>query len=201
MRTSALISLLGFAAVRGQGDAPFGVHIAYGAPDGSTSITVMWSTRSYVPTSVVSLLSPVAANVTGSTFPFSDSNNVQTMHRVYLTGLAPATRYTYTVGAPGASSSAPFSFTTQPADGGAWQPTLAIFGDMGISANAQATMPLLLADAASGKIDAVVHVGDAAYDLNANNGQTGGGSGQRRPGAHTAPNPPTHTHTRPNSQP
>jgi hypothetical protein len=36
---------------------------------------------------------------------------------------------------------------------------------MGTSSNAQATMPLLLADAASGAIDAVVHIGDAVSAL------------------------------------
>jgi hypothetical protein len=34
-------------------------------------------------------------------------------------------------------------------------------------------MPLLLADAASGAIDVVVHIGDAAYDLDSNSGATG----------------------------
>jgi len=44
---------------------------------------------------------------------------------------------------------------------------------MGISANAQATMPWLLADAAAGRLDVVVHIGDVAYDLQSNAGQTG----------------------------
>ncbi len=119
------------------------------------------------------MLSPSSFNVSGASFPFSDSSNVQTMHRAYLTGLSPSTTYTYAVGASGGTFSPIFSFTTQPARPFAWQPTLAIFGDMGVSSNAQSTMPLLLADAASGAIDVVVHVGDAAYDLNSNNGHTG----------------------------
>ena len=34
-------------------------------------------------------------------------------------------------------------------------------------------MPWLLADAAEGKLDVVVHIGDLAYDLQSNNGATG----------------------------
>jgi len=128
-------------------------------------MTVMWSTRAAVPASVVTLLSPTRLNVSGDVFAFSDSGNVQTLHRVHLTGLAPATTYAYTVGDGAGAQSRSYSFTTHPADASAWQPTLAIYGDMGTSSNAQATMPLLLADAASGAIDAVVHIGDAVSAL------------------------------------
>jgi len=173
MRAPFLLQCLALAAAQGADTTPFGIHIAYGSAGGSTSMTVMWSTRAPLATSVVAVRSPTAFNASGDSFLFSDSNNVQTMHRVHLSGLTPATAYTYTVGSTGGASSAPFTFSTQPAPGAAWQPTLAIFGDMGISANAQATMPLLLADAASGAIDAVVHTGDAAYDLESNSGAVG----------------------------
>ncbi len=166
-------ALLAIAACGQSTDAPFGVHIAYGEAGGDTSLTVMWSTRAPVSTSQVSVLRPTAFNTSGTTFPFSDSNNVQTMHRVYLSGLTPATTYTYTVGAVGGTTSPPFTFTTQPARTASWTPTIAIFGDMGISTNAKSTMPLLLADAAGGRLDAVVHIGDAAYDLQSNDGQVG----------------------------
>jgi hypothetical protein len=138
---------------------PWGIHTAIGEDGGATSLTVMWSTRAAVAASVVTLLAPTPANVTGEAIPFSDGGNVQTLHRVRLTGLAPATRYTYTVGGGSpATTSASFAFSTHPAAPAAWQPTLAIYGDMGISSNAQATMPLLLADAAAGRIDAVLHM-------------------------------------------
>ena len=136
---------------------PWGQHLAIGADGGATSMTAMWSTRAAVAGSVVTILAPTPGNFSGEAFPFSDGGNVQTMHRVRLTGLAPATKYTYTVGDGGAHASAPASFTTHPAAAGDWQPTLAIYGDMGISTNALSTMPLLLADAASGAIDAVAH--------------------------------------------
>jgi hypothetical protein len=156
--------------------APWGIHLAIGAAGGATSATLMWSTRAPVAASVVTLLTPTPANFTGEALPFSDGGNVQTLHRVRLAGLAPGTKYTYRVGdgGAGAATTSPvLSFTTQPQDPASWQPTLAIFGDMGISTNAQSTMPLLLADAAAGRIDAVVHVGDAAYDLQSNGGATG----------------------------
>ncbi len=156
--------------------APWGVHLAIGQEGGATSATVMWSTRAHVSASVVTVLTPTAANYTGEVIPFSDGGNVQTLHRVRLSGLTPATRYTYRVGdgsASGSTASSVFAFTTQPADPTSWQPTLAIYGDMGISTNALSTMPLLLADAAAGVIDAVIHIGDHAYDLPSNGGATG----------------------------
>ena len=42
----------------------------------------------------------------------------------------------------------------------AWNPTLAIFGDMGISSNAQDTLVWLLKDLDDGAIDFVAHIGD-----------------------------------------
>jgi hypothetical protein len=163
----AALALLSSVAAAAAADpvgptSPWGVHLAIGQEGGATSATVMWSTRAQVPASVVTVLTPTAANYTGEIIPFSDGGNVQTLHRVRLSGLTPATRYTYRVGdgsASGSTASSVFAFTTQPTDPASWQPTLAIFGDMGISSNALSTMPLLLADAASGAIDAVVHVG------------------------------------------
>ena len=136
----------------------------------------MWSTRDLVSESVVSVTAvpngqPI--NFTGDIIPFSDVGNVQTIHRVRLTGLTPATSYSYIVGDGAGAMSQAYDFRTAPADGDDWSPVLAIYGDMGISSNAQATMPLLLADAAAGAIDVVVHIGDAAYDLDSANGATG----------------------------
>lgn len=155
---AALLALAAAAAADPVGPTfPWGIHVAYGAEGGATSMTVMWSTRARTPT-LLAIAAPAPANVSGEAIAFSDGGNVQTLHRVRLTGLAPATVYTYAVGDGAGAMSKSFTFMTQPADAAAWQPTLAIFGDMGISSNAQATMPLLLADAAAGRIDAVLHV-------------------------------------------
>lgn len=136
----------------------------------------MWSTRAVISESVVAVTAVPSGqpiNFTGEIFPFSDVGNVQTIHRVRLTGLSPATSYSYIVGDGAGAMSQAYEFRTAPAYGDDWSPVLAIYGDMGISSNAQATMPLLLADAAAGAIDVVVHIGDAAYDLDSANGATG----------------------------
>ncbi len=135
----------------------------------------MWSTRAAVATSAVAFAPAGGAPrvQAGEVIPFSNSGNVQTLHRVRLAGLAPGTLYNYTVGdAPsGGAQSAAYAFSTPPtAD---WSPTLAVYGDMGITPNGRATMPWLLRDAAAGALDVVVHIGDVAYDLQTNAGQVG----------------------------
>lgn len=139
-------------------NAPWGIHIAYGA-DESTQMTIQWSTRAAVQESIVTLLTPTAKNVSGTTEQFSNNGNIQMIHRVSLSNLAPATKYTYTCGSSTEQSEV-FSFTTQTAAPTSY--TLAIWGDMGISANALSTMPLLLKDIEDGEVDVLVHVGDAA---------------------------------------
>jgi len=150
-------------------NAPWGIHIAYGA-DEAREMTVQWSTRNAVPESIVTLLTPTPMNVSGVIVPFSNGGNVQTIHRVSLTGLTPSTKYTYTCGSATEQSEV-FSFTTQSATPAPY--TLAIWGDMGISTNALSTMPLLLKDIEDGVVDVLVHVGDAAYNLQDNGGATG----------------------------
>jgi hypothetical protein len=111
-------------------------------------------------------------SVIGEEIPFSDVGNVQTIHRARLVGLSAGTTYSYTVGSGlGNETSQSYNFTTAPESD--WFPTIAVYGDMGITPNAEATMPWLLADAAAGKLDIVVHIGDVAYDLSSNNGKTG----------------------------
>ena len=157
-------------------NVPWGVHIAYGA-DPSTMVA-MWSTRNAVESSVcaaglVSEAPSLPLSFSGEQIPFSDVGNVQTLHRVTMTGLKPATSYAYQCGDGAGNVSALYNFTTLPAVGDDWAPTMAIYGDMGISPNAEATMPWLLADALSGAIDFTLHIGDAAYDLDSTNGKTG----------------------------
>jgi len=126
---------------------PWGIHLAQGA-DAETQMTVMWSTRAAVPSSVVTL--DGKATYAGDSYVFTDVGNTQTIHRVYLTGLKPSTTYTYTVGDGANATSPAFHFSTAPYD---HVPTAVVYGDMGISANAQATMPWLISDAAEGRLD------------------------------------------------
>ena len=58
----------------------------------------------------------------------------------------------------------------KPTDAG-WSPRLAVYGDLG-SDNAQ-SLPRLQREAQEGLYDAVLHVGDFAYDMDANDGKVG----------------------------
>ena len=173
MRVFATALALACAAADPVGPTlPWGIHIASGS-EPQSSMTIMWSTRAHVAASVVTYNpaggAPLSAS--GEQWLFSDVGNTQTLHRVLLENLLPGTSYSYSVG-DGASATSPlFNFSTAPASG--WSPTIAVYGDMGISTNALSTMPLLLRDVEDGALDVIVHIGDAAYDLQSNNGATG----------------------------
>lgn len=153
---------------------PWGIHTAYGY-DPKTSFSVGFSTRLGTTASVVSLgTSPGALtqSFTGSSHKFTDVANNQWIHTVSVDGLQPGTTYYYSVGDGQGNSSSVYSFVTQPE---VWDrpPVLAIFGDMGVDVNAQKTLPLLYKEAAARSIDVVLHIGDAAYDMDSSNGQNG----------------------------
>jgi hypothetical protein len=156
------------------------VHIAYG-DDPATAMSVMWSTRSAVAGSVVEATSAATGkrvSFAGNASLFSDSGNSQWVHSARLTGLEPHARYSYSVSDGQGNASATFAFSLQPPPGGLWgggrdYPVLTIYGDMGVAANAHKTLPWLYADAAAGKMDVILHVGDIAYDLQSNNGASG----------------------------
>jgi len=59
-----------------------------------------------------------------------------------------------------------FFFTTMPL-GNNWSPRFAVFGDMG-NTNAQ-SISRLQDDTMKGMYDAILHVGDFAYDMNSVN--------------------------------
>lgn len=63
-----------------------------------------------------------------------------------------------------------FYFHTVP-EGSDWAPSLAIFGDMG-NENAQ-SMARLQEDTQRHMYDAIIHVGDFAYDMNSDNALVG----------------------------
>lgn len=92
-----------------------------------------------------------------------------------LKDLSPSTDYVYRCGSDAAWSQE-FSFHTIPASNAStpannWAPHLAIFGDMGVE-NAQA-LPYLQEDTRLGMYDALLHIGDFAYDMADDNGQVG----------------------------
>jgi hypothetical protein len=163
---------------------PWGVHIAYGE-DPTTSMSVMWSTRSAVAGSLVEATSAATGKrvaFAGNASLFSDSGNSQWVHSARLTGLEAHAKYSYTVSDGQGNASAEFSFSLQPPPGGLWgggrdYPVLTIYGDMGVATNAHKTLPWLYADALAGKMDVILHVGDIGELL----------SGPRAPRARSHP--------------
>jgi hypothetical protein len=149
---------------------PWGIRAAYGV-DPSTQLTITWSTRLPVAASVVRISG--VGDVTGASAVFfpSGAARAQTVHRVRLTGLAQGAPFSYRVG-DGAGNWSD-AWTVSPARGVAWNPTIAVYGDMGMSQNALNTMGLLMKDTAESKLDVVVHIGDIAYDLDGSAGAMG----------------------------
>ena len=105
--------------------------------------------------------------VTGSTRKCTARN--LTLHFIKFPALEPRQAYTYQVrsGAAGAAWSQPYTFRAPyghgSGSGGSDVTRVAIYGDMGnVGGN---NMGNLLADCARGTIDAVVHMGDHAYNM------------------------------------
>ena len=129
--------------------APWGTHLAFGN-DPTTDMSVMWSTRLPPASAVVDVT--LAATGATTRFPassrvFSDANNTQTLHRAFMTGLAPGGHYTYVVG--DGSASVVSSVTTSgnpptttfnyqnidPQTGNSWRDSMQDFGRSILFAN------------------------------------------------------------------
>lgn len=109
---------------------------------------------------------------TGTRELFVDGGNEkksQWIHRVKLSDLEPATKYIYHCGS-NLGWSAEFFFNTFPS-GTNWKPRIALFGDMG-NENIQ-SLPRLQEETQRGMYDAIIHVGDFAYDMNTDNARVG----------------------------
>lgn len=94
---------------------------------------------------------------------------VYSLHQVTLSNLAPEKRYIYHCGST-LGWSPQFWFRTPPTHAH-WPPTLAIYGDLG-NENAQ-SLPRLQQDTQRGMYDAILHVGDFAYDMHSENAAVG----------------------------
>uniref|UniRef100_A0A146LZU8 Purple acid phosphatase n=2 Tax=Lygus hesperus TaxID=30085 RepID=A0A146LZU8_LYGHE len=149
---------------------PEQVHISYG--ESELEIVVTWSTMSPTPTPTVEYsLQGYQQTATGSTKVFidgGDEKRKQYIHRVTLTDLKPDSKYQYRCGSV-ERWSIEFWFKTRPSSG--WSPKLVVLGDMG-SVNA-VSLPTLQMRTREGSYDAVIHVGDIAYDLADENGRVG----------------------------
>lgn len=142
---------------------PEQVHIA--ATGNGSEMLVTWNTVNNTNISVVEfgLNGTFGQIASGYSTKFVDPNEgrVQYVHRVLLTGLKPGQVYTYHCGSPDGWSSL-FSFRAS-LDSVDWSPRLAIYGDMG-NENAQ-SLGRLQEDTQKGMYDAILHVGDFAYNM------------------------------------
>ncbi|KAK5638556.1 hypothetical protein RI129_012851 [Pyrocoelia pectoralis] len=152
---------------------PEQVHISYG--DSVYEIVVTWSTIGDTKESIVEYgvgFRPLNYTALGYSKLFTDGGTKkrsQYIHTATLKNLKPSTVYVYHAGSRFGWSDE-FLFRTPPISEH-WQPSLAIFGDMGLE-NAQ-SLARLQEDTHQGMYDAILHVGDFAYDMNSHNGVVG----------------------------
>lgn len=136
-------------------------------------MVVTWSTMSEVGRPIVEYgIRGFSMSASGKTTKFVDGGSkkhTQFIHRVVLSNLKPNETYVYHCGGD-LGWSAEFWFKMTPIDSN-WSPHIAIFGDMG-NENAQ-SLPRLQQETQRGMYDAVIHVGDFAYDMHHNNGIVG----------------------------
>ncbi|TYZ65189.1 hypothetical protein PybrP1_000540 [[Pythium] brassicae (nom. inval.)] len=165
---------------------PKQVHTAYGKQPGSFSVQWMTHDECKFGEAQVKLeegyhapitdRTPAVAIATTTLFADADKKKTQRWHHVaYVTGLKTNTRYTYVVGNPVYSWSIPFSTKTAPsreeAAASSEPMRFLVTGDIGYQ-NA-ATLPMMQSEVAEGHVDAVVSMGDYAYDLHLANGHVG----------------------------
>jgi len=149
---------------------PEQVHIAYG--NDISEIVVTWSTFNDTQHSVVEYgIGGFVLKAEGSSKLFTDGGpeqHSQYIHKVLLKNLTPGSRYVYHCGSDDGWSDQ-FWFNTPPEEN--WQPHLVIYGDMG-NENAQ-SLARLQVEAQKGMYDAVLHIGDFAYDMDSENALVG----------------------------
>lgn len=138
-----------------------------------SEIVVTWSTMDATNESIVEYgIADYTSLAKGQSTKFVDggaAHRVQYIHRVIIRDLKPTTHYIYHCGSK-LGWSPEFWFQTAPADSD-WSPNVAIFGDMG-NENAQA-LSYLQIEAQRKVYNAIIHVGDFAYDMNSYNALTG----------------------------
>ncbi|XP_032582199.1 acid phosphatase type 7 isoform X3 [Drosophila sechellia] len=152
---------------------PEQVHLAFG--ETVLDIVVTWNTRDNTNESICEFgIDGLHQRVKAAQMPtkFVDGGAkkaTQYIHRVTLSHLKPNSTYLYHCGSE-LGWSATYWFRTR-FDHADWSPSLAIYGDMGV-VNA-ASLPALQRETQSGQYDAIIHVGDFAYDMDWENGEVG----------------------------
>lgn len=150
---------------------PRHVHLALGETPNTMSVT--WSTVDETMESIALLYHDgQEEQCTGSATQFVDGGEKhlsQWIHKVVMAKLKGNHTYRYRVGSSLGWSEV-LEMKTLPS-GENWSPRLALFGDMG-NENA-VSLPLIQREVGEGVYDAVIHVGDMAYDMAEDNGVRG----------------------------
>uniref|UniRef100_A0A8C2RJ51 Purple acid phosphatase n=1 Tax=Capra hircus TaxID=9925 RepID=A0A8C2RJ51_CAPHI len=151
--------------------APEQVHLSYSGEPGS--MTVTWTTWVPVPSEYgLQPSEPLPFQARGTFSPFVDGGILRRklyIHRVSLQGLLPGVQYVYRCGSAQGWSRR-FRFRALK-NGPHWSPRLAVFGDLG--ADNPRALPRLRRDTLQGMYDAVLHVGDFAYNMDQDNARVG----------------------------
>jgi len=139
---------------------------------------VTWLTTNCTPQSIVEYWSEIdvyALNMTmteGKSELFIDGGSEKRemyIHRVLLTDLKPGCTYLYHVGSDYGWSEIFWLRTIQ--EGVNWSPKFVVYGDLGV-VNGE-SIPRLQHEIQQSDYDAVLHVGDMAYDLHTDNARVG----------------------------
>ncbi|XP_020804888.1 acid phosphatase type 7 isoform X3 [Drosophila serrata] len=152
---------------------PEQVHLAFG--ETVLDIVVTWNTRDNTNESICEFgINGLNQRAKAAQMPtkFVDGGPkkaTQYIHRVTLSRLQPNSTYFYHCGSD-LGWSATYWFRTH-FDHSDWSPSLAIYGDMGV-VNA-VSLPALQRETQRGQYDAIIHVGDFAYDMEKENGEVG----------------------------
>lgn len=151
---------------------PEQVHLSYGADP--TEMVVTWVTQDSANGTVVEYgHDTLNSSATGFEEKFQDGGSqkrVFHVHRTVLRKLIPGMQYVYHVGSPTGGWSDLFFFKAM-RPGHDWSPSFAVYGDMG-NVNAK-SLTRLQEETQKGHFDAILHVGDFAYDMDTDNARVG----------------------------
>lgn len=161
----------GFPPIQRQ---PEQVHLSYPGIPGSMLVT--WTTVNETEDSVVEYgvwggkLFELSAKGQATLFEDGGFEKRQMfIHRVMLTDLKPGISYVYHCGSDAGWSD--MFYLTALKEGADWSPRFALFGDMG-NENPQ-SLARLQKDTQVGMYDAILHIGDFAYDMHEDNARIG----------------------------
>lgn len=166
---------------------PQQIHLSLGQNVGQMIVTWITfnatsiSTVEYGPEDEISQPLPKYLNVSKDKFPYKvtgtsekfidggDERREMFIHRAIIKPLNASTRYYYHVGSDDGWSAIYWFKTLK--GGVNWSPTIAIYGDMG-NFNGK-SIPRLQQEVSRSSFDAIIHVGDLAYDLDRDNARVG----------------------------